>query len=246
MERERADFEHGERRRALKLVVTGLAAAVSLVTLATRQDWIEVPDRWSPLATLRIDEEPSLLTRFKLSRLSGDGGLCGSVLSTADMTFERLSDRETGPGCRFRDAVRIDRTTATVGEPFTLTCRAAVSLALWERHVLQPAALEYLGAPVAELEHFGSYACRNIYNRPNATRSRHATAEAVDIAGFVLADGRRVRVVNDWSEDTDASRFLREVRDGACGFFDGVLSPDYNAAHRDHLHLDRGSYRMCR
>jgi hypothetical protein len=36
------------------------------------------------------------------------------------------------------------------------------------------------------------------------------------------------------------------VRDGACLFFDGVLSPDYNAAHRDHLHLDRGRYRYCR
>ena len=243
---ERAAFEHNARRRALKAVVVGLAATVGLAALAIWQHWIEIPDAWSPLATLRIDEKPNLLTRFKLSRLSGDGRLCGNVLSTADMSFERLSDRETGPGCSFHDAVRIDGTTARVGKPFTLTCRAAVSLALWERHVLQPAAIEYLGAPVAELEHFGSYACRNIYNRPDATRSRHATAEAVDIAGFGLADGRRIRVMHDWSEGSDEGRFLHDVRDGACSFFDGVLSPDYNAAHRDHLHLDRGSYRMCR
>ena len=121
-----------------------------------------------------------------------------------------------------------------------------MSLALWERHVVQPAALEHFGSAVVELEHFGSYACRNIYNRPNATRSRHATAEALDVAGFVLADGRRIRLLGDWSGDSEESAFLHEVRDGGCRFFDGVLSPDYNAAHRDHLHLDRGSFRMCR
>lgn len=162
------------------------------------------------------------------------------------MEFERLSDRETAPGCSFHDAVRIDGTTARVGEPFTLTCRAAVSLALWERHVVQQAALARFGSAVAQLEHFGSYACRNIYNRPNATRSRHATAEALDVAGFVLADGRRIRVLGGWSGDAEESAFLHDVRDGACRFFDGVLSADYNAAHRDHLHLDRGSFRMCR
>jgi hypothetical protein len=64
------------------------------------------------------------------------------------------------------------------------------------------------------------------------------------VAGFVLANGERIRVVNDWNNSHGA--FLREVRDGACQFFDGVLSPDYNAAHRDHFHLDRGPYRICR
>ena len=33
--------------------------------------------------------------------------------------------------------------------------------------------------------------------------------------------------------------FLREVRTGACDLFATVLSPDYNAAHRDHLHFDQ-------
>jgi hypothetical protein len=78
----------------------------------------------------RIDDEPNLLTRFKLARLSDAGPLCRDVLSAATIEFERLSDRETAPGCSFREAVRIDRTTAEVGEPFTLTRRAAVSLAL--------------------------------------------------------------------------------------------------------------------
>jgi hypothetical protein len=221
--------------------------ALGLLALAIWRQWIRIPDAWSPFATLRIDDEPRLFTRLKLARLSRDGQLCRDVLSTATIEFARLSDRETGSGCRFQDAVRIDRTTAGVSKPFTLTCRAAVSLALWERHVVQPAALEYFGSAVIELEHFGSYACRNVYNRPNANRSRHSTADALDVAGFVLADGRRIRVLGDWSgHGADESAFLHDVRNGACRFFDGVLSPDYNAAHRDHLHLDRGSYRICR
>jgi hypothetical protein len=117
---------------------------------------------------------------------------------------------------------------------------------LWERHVLQPAAKKHFGEPVTGIEHFGSYSCRNVYGRPDATRSRHATAEAWDVAGFVLAGGRRIRVARDWKTTQPEAAFLREVRDGACRFFDGVLSPDYNMAHHDHLHLDRGPFRMCR
>jgi hypothetical protein len=73
-----------------------------------------------------------------------------------------------------------------------------VALALRERHVLQAAAHAYFGMRVARLDHFGSYACRNMYGRTDAALSRHATADAVDIAGFALANGDRIRVINDW------------------------------------------------
>jgi hypothetical protein len=76
--------------------------------------------------------------------------------------------------------------------------------------------------------------------------SRHATADALDVAGFVLSNGRRIAVKRDWrSEDADGL-FLRDVHAGACRLFDGVLGPDYNEAHRDHFHLERGGYRVCR
>jgi hypothetical protein len=121
-----------------------------------------------------------------------------------------------------------------------------VSLALWERHVLQPKALAYFGENVARIDHFGSYSCRNVYGRPQATRSRHATAEALDIAGFRLMSGERIRIVSDWNAMDQKAPFLREIRDGACNYFDAVLSPDYNAAHHDHFHLDRGPFHSCR
>jgi hypothetical protein len=230
----------------MRLAVLTIVLLASLLTLAISVARVSIPPQWSPWAPLDLETPPNFLTRYKLSRISRDPALCSSVLAGADMSYRPLPDEETGPSCGLFDAVTIERTASEVGQPFSLTCRAAVSLALWEKHTVAPAAERHFGLPVQRIEHFGSYACRNVYGRPDATRSRHATAEAFDVAGFVLADGHRVRVLGDWHEESAAARFLHDVRDGACGFFDGVISPDYNAAHRDHLHLDRGPYRFCR
>ena len=97
---------------------------------------------------------------------------------------------------------------------------------------LQPAAEAHLGARVAAVQHYGSFACRNIYNRKNAPRSEHATAEALDVAAFRLTDGRRISVLDDWGDDDAAGEFLREAQSGACGLFGTVLGPEYNAALR--------------
>ena len=231
--------------------ITLITSAILLVALAAgalalRREWVYVPSEWLPWKPLDIAAPPGFWTRHKLAKLSTDPEGCRRVLATTGMEYEPLTDRVTGENCGFTDAVLLRRIPVEVGEEFSLTCRAAVSLAMWERHVLQPAARSHFDQAVLRVEHFGSYSCRNVYGRPNATRSRHATAEAWDVAGFVLADGRRIRVARDWKTTAPEAAFLRAARDGACRFFDGVLSPDYNAAHHDHLHLDRGPYRMCR
>jgi len=234
------------RRVGVRIAVLMIALTASVLALAVSRGRLSIPPEWSPWVALDVNAPPNLLTRYKLSRLSGNGELCTRVLADAAMIYTPLPDEATGTACGLFDAVTIARTTSEVGPPFSLTCRAAVSLALWEKHVLMPAAQRHFASSVQRIEHFGSYACRNVYGRPDATRSRHATAEAFDVAGFVLADGRRIRVLGDWNEDSASARFLHDARDGACRFFDGVLSPDHNAAHRDHLHLDRGTYRYCR
>ena len=71
-------------------------------------------------------------------------------------------------------------------------------------------------------------------------------ANALDLVGFRLRDGRRISVLHDWSGEGDNARFLRLVQDAACERFNITLGPDYNAAHRDHFHLDMGMWRMCR
>lgn len=226
----------------LALLVTIVAGAL----YAIRSGAIDVPPDWNPWAQLDVNAQPNFLTRYKLDRLSKSSEQCQQVLATTGIEYARLDNRVTGPACGFFNAVRIEKTSSRVGKSFSLSCRAAVSLALWERHVLEPAAQKHFGQKVATLEHFGSYSCRNVYGRANATRSQHATAEALDVAGFVLADGKRIRVVEDWQMGSQDAEFLRELRTGACRFFDAVLSPDYNAAHRDHFHFDRGPYRACR
>lgn len=101
------------------------------------------------------------------------------------------------------------------------------------------------------IEHFGSYNCRRIGGGEGGSWSEHSTADAIDVAGFRLADGRRVTVVRDWKGTGPEATFLHRVRAGACRLFATTLSPDYNAAHHDHLHLDqaeRGTmgWRACR
>jgi len=155
-----------------------------------------------------------------------------------------LPDRAGESGCGHSNVVRIAASSVALGQPATLSCRAAVSLALWERHVLQPEAIRRFDQRVTTIEHYGSYACRDIAG--SRRRSRHATADAFDIAALKLADGTRISVREHWSGDDPRSRFLHALRSGACRWFDGVLSPDYNAAHHDHLHVERGGGRICR
>lgn len=231
---------------------------------------IVVPDAWNPWAPLQINAPPNLLTGFKLSRASADRQACKTALAQAQMGWIPLEDRVTGPACGFDNAVRITRTSIAVNAPFSLRCRAALSLAMWERHVLQQAAQTELGTRVQKIEHLGSYACRNLYGKKTGTRSQHATADALDVTAFIMRDGRRVSVVNDWqpharqtgprteSGDSDRqtqpasndrlspeARFLHTIHDGACSYFDAVLGPDYNSAHADHFHFDRGHARIC-
>jgi len=207
---------------------------------------IDIPPRLNPWAPLEIDAQPNFLTPYKLRRASNDAAACRAALTQVPWRYTPIDDEITAPGCAYTNAVRIERMTMSVSSPFAVSCREALSLAMWERHVVQPAAQKYFGMPATRIEHFGSYACRTIYGRPNANMSHHATADAFDLAGFVIGKDKRIRVVRDWNDTDAAGQFLREVHDGACIYFDSVLGPEYNAAHRDHLHLDRGRYKVCR
>lgn len=229
------------------------------------------PERHDPWAPLNVELAPNWLTGWKLRRAQQDPALCAQrvahLVSTLGWQAEPLPDRTTGPGCGFDGAWRLDRSSLALGAPVSLACPAVLSLAMWERHTLRAAALRHFDAPVTRLQHYGSYACRNVNHAPDTApgsrRSQHATAQALDVAGFVLAGGRRITVARDWgaapSQDaagpgasspvggaSASARFLREVRDGACRWFDGTLSPDYNAAHADHLHLEVGGWQTCR
>jgi len=80
----------------------------------------------------------------------------------------------------------------------TMNCRLAARMAQWVETVLQPAAREVLGSRIIRIVGASSYACRNIYSRPNGPLSEHATGSAIDIGRFVTEDGRTISVARGW------------------------------------------------
>ncbi|RBW41111.1 hypothetical protein DS901_17455 [Loktanella sp. D2R18] len=80
----------------------------------------------------------------------------------------------------------------------------------------------------------------------STSMSTHATAEAIDISGFQFSNGERISLIRDWDGNTSQAQFLRAARDGACSFFKLTLSPEYNALHADHFHLQSRGWGLCR
>lgn len=225
------------------LVLLTVLAGVAL--FGWRQGW-RLPDQWNPWAPLDVRQPPNLLTSWKLGRLRDDPQLCAAALATSDLRYSPQADTPADARCPLTNVVRVQGAAVRLGSSFLATCPVAVAFALFERHALQPAARQVFGQPVVQVDHLGSYACRNVYNRADGRLSQHATANALDIAGFRLKDGQRIELQRDWSGDGAKARFLRQVRDGACESFNTVLGPDYNAAHHNHFHLDMGRWRVCR
>jgi len=206
-----------------------------------------------PWTDLDLAQPVGMFTGRKLAALTGDTAQCKALLDRAGVSYVAMQ-----PGgadqCRYADAVRLraDKDAINlVPAAVAPSCPVVAAFKLWEWQVVQPAAQRIYGTSVRSIRHFGSYSCRRMYGRGQGDFSEHATADAIDIAAFVLKDGRQVSVLKDWKGEGKDAAFLREVRDGACGLFSTVLSPDYNAAHRDHFHLDqaeRGAMggRACR
>jgi hypothetical protein len=221
------------------ILCAGAAAAIW-------RGWVTLPAEWDPWAPLDINAETNFLTPYKLSRLKGNVQLCDQVLSSSKVRFSRQADSPASANCPLTDVLRVQGSDVALSSSFLSSCPLAVAYAMFEIHTLQPAAEQVFGQRVVRIDHLGSFACRNVYGRSSGRLSQHASANALDIAGFRLADGQRVNLLRDWKDDGEKGRFLRQVRDGACKNFNTVLGPDYNAAHRNHFHLDMGLWRVCR
>ncbi|WP_339493540.1 MULTISPECIES: extensin-like domain-containing protein [unclassified Pseudomonas] len=208
--------------------------------------WLPLPADWNPWAPLDVRASPNFLTRYKLGRLQDDPALCDNVLETSGLRVSHQADTPVDAACPLRNTLRVQGAAVGLSSSFLASCPLAVAFALFERHSLQPAAQAVFGQAVTRVDHLGSFACRNMYNRSVGRLSEHASANALDIAGFRLADGRRISVLKGWPGEGADARFLRRVRDSACDDFNVVLSPDYNAAHRNHFHLDMGRWWVCR
>lgn len=160
-------------------------------------------------------------------------------------------------------------------EGLVMRCPLAVRYVIWDRQTLRPAAEELLDSPVAGVEASGYACRRIYGSTdPTSSPSEHAEGNALDVSAIRLENGRRITVVDGWgairqdsraaqlergeggslpplfgqppsAPTTPEGRFLRRIRDEACEIFGTVLSPEYNEAHRDHLHLDGSRTPLC-
>lgn len=194
-----------------------------------------------PWTRLSLRDPIGPFTGRKLAALADKTLQCRMLLSDAGLGHTTVPSRRSEPECGYDNGTRLvaEPGEATFSPPGLVTsCPVAAALTLFERQVLQPAAARHFGSKVVAITHAGSYSCRRIYGREYGRFSEHARANAVDITGFRLANGTRISVLRDWSGAPPKSAFLHQLRDGACRLFATTLSPDYNRAHADHLHLD--------
>jgi hypothetical protein len=205
-----------------------------------------IPPQHLPWKTLKVIDPVGLATKIKAARAGEDGPACRAILTQGGIDYVAAPEQSSGDFCRVHDALELTSGLAPLkpARP-VLTCKEALAVTIWERKVVQTAAFDVLGQGVVAIDHYGSYACRRIYDRAEGPVSEHASANALDIAGFRLADGTQVSVEKDWNDPGPKGAFLHKVRDGACQVFITVLSPDYNAEHANHLHLDMGGWAKC-
>lgn len=220
---------HAE-RRLLLLAMLGILAYSGYI-------WVEAHPEHNPSAPLDLRHPVGMATATKLVALKDDVPECRAVIDRSEVGYAVLDPTGEGP-CARPDRTRLTDYPFAPNSP-PMTCPVAAAMELWRTKTVEPAALNIFGSAIARIEHLGVYSCRRLYGRSEGAWSEHATGNAIDISAFVLEDGRRISLISDWNGDADEARFLRQVRDGACGVFATVLSPDYNEAHADHFHFDQ-------
>ncbi|MEL2242549.1 extensin family protein [Leclercia adecarboxylata] len=216
---------------------------ILIVAAVAGYRWL--PSYYNPFAPLTLDDPPGTLTQFKLRRLTPEH--CDVLLAQANarqlIRTQAVAD-STGE-CSLSDVVRVRSFGhVSLSSSFLASCPLALSTALFVDQQARPLTQSLMGSSLSRIDHFGSFACRNIYHRPNARRSEHATAEALDISGFTLENGQRISVLRGW-KNARTEPWLRALLSASCGYFGNALGPDYNAAHANHFHLGMRGFGYC-
>jgi hypothetical protein len=91
-----------------------------------------------------------------------------------------------------------------INPPATLSCPMADVLGEWVRETVQPEAKKLFGSTVVKIQNASSYVCRNRYGGDHTPLSEHALANALDVSEFVLANGERITILDDWPKTLPA------------------------------------------
>lgn len=226
-------------------VVVGLA----VVTVAVLWLYQRLPAQYNPFAPLSIDDPPTLVTRYKLRQMVNQPQACLALLNqAADRGQLSFRVQSNIPGdCPLTNVVRVQNFgDVQLSSSFLASCPLALSSTMFIHHTAVPQAQLLVGSKLKRINHLGSYACRNIYNRPGARLSEHASADALDISGFGFANQQQITVLKGWRSEGKGQDYLHAVFESGCPYFGNALGPEYNAAHADHFHFGMRGYGLCR
>jgi hypothetical protein len=182
-----------------------------------------------------------------LSDCEGDLGRAGVTFRAAALPVHR----EKGTVCGAPQVVTYVKGPSGIvyDPPPLLSCPMALALASFEK-VLQEEAQRDFQSEVARVQQLGTYNCR-VIAAFRGTASEHSYANAIDLAEFTLKSGRKISVLKDFfTGEGDPPRpggaFLRAVahRGFDEDIFSNVLTPFWDAAHKNHLHVDLARYRV--
>ena len=222
--------------RVLRLSVLPLSCALLLWGCSTGPDFVAKDEPWRKqeelacLASGAVKETPYI--RTARTSLGGPSEFCG-----AERAFEVAATSDSRVGLQPSAFV---------------ACPMIPKIDDWVANVVEPAARQHLAGSLAELKVAASYSCRAMNHQSGAKLSEHGHANAIDISGFKLADGRMITVKGGWNGTPGEQAFLRQVRADSCRDFTTVLGPGADAYHGDHFHLDLarhgkdGSKRICK
>jgi hypothetical protein len=163
--------------------------------------------------------------------VSESGASCRSELRRAGVRFSKLQELRgvTAPVEVQGQLGGIDYWTDG-GQPLQMDCRLALTLAkvgaVLARH------------GVTRVRYSGAYVYKTA---PSGRLSHHAHGLAIDLHEFA-AHGGRLSVDRAFSRNVGCSGDVPPLNRLACDLratrsFEEFLTPDFNAAHRDHLHI---------
>lgn len=228
--------------------VAAVAFVATLVTGVTLAE-LTLDHRHLPWRPLAIDDRAGFATEFKLRTMSiGPSSWCENLLARSSLLAATSIDAYEEGDCGWPQAYHLndsDSVVLTGKSVYPMQCALTAGAHIWIQSI-DHHARSLLGSGLRRVHHAGTYSCRRMYNRSSGRMSEHAFAKAWDVTGFELEDGRVISVLRHWDERGAPGKFLRAVHSDACRIFNVTLGPDYNAAHRDHFHVDVGRGVSCR
>lgn len=223
------------------LILLFLCLALIILAMFHRR-WL--PAAYDPTRPLDLRAGWTFMTPVKLRLLSHSPELCDAALRTSALHVQEHARSGTA-ACPLHDVFTVSGQDIPLHPTsFLASCNLAVRWSLFETRVAEPVTQDVFHTGLGRIQHEGSFACRDVRDRPGS-QSSHATADAIDVSAFILADGREIPI-SAWNEAGTRGLYLHRMRDRACPIFGTVLSPDYNSLHAGHFHLQATGFGLCR